>query len=413
MSESGRHAVGRAWLLYRALPALVAVAGGAAIAAATMTTLVARVVVTPPRKRSDDTRILAVDLDGATITLSRTADTSLPGRYGLWTDRDTGHLKLGEIVSSTPTTVTRHLDGIDLGQPERAAGGRFSGWYHVTPDDIDLPWRSVEVETELGAAPAWLIPAASDPAVDTAAVDPVGDTAAIGRGRWAILVHGRGVSRAEALRAVPVLHGRGFTCLVVSWRNDGDAPPSPDGRYGLGATEWNDVDAALGFARDHGARDVVLVGWSMGGAISLQAARNSPHAPLIRGIVLESPVVAWAPTLDFQAQGMRIPPAIRRASVALLSTPSLAAIAGQSTAVDFASLDFVERASEITVPILLMHSDDDGFVPIEASEALARARPDIVDFHRWTDARHAKLWNFDPERFDREIGEWVDRILPA
>ena len=44
----------------------------------------------------------------------------------------------------------------------------------------------------------------------------------------------------------------GITSLVVSYRNDGEAPRSRAGTYTLGATEWRDVDAAVGFARRRG-----------------------------------------------------------------------------------------------------------------------------------------------------------------
>ena len=78
---------------------------------------------------------------------------------------------------------------------------------------------------------------------------------------------------------------------VVSQRRRGSAQPHR--HYALGATEWRDVDAAVGFARRRGAKRVVLMGWSMGGAIALQVALNSAHRHLIGGLILESPVIDW------------------------------------------------------------------------------------------------------------------------
>ena len=74
----------------------------------------------------------------------------------------------------------------------------------------------------------------------------------------------------------------GITSLVVSYRNDGEAPRSRAGTYALGATEWRDVDAAVGFARRRGAKRIVLMGWSMGGAIALQLSLNSAHRDVDR-----------------------------------------------------------------------------------------------------------------------------------
>lgn len=362
---------------------------------ALMALRVARLVVTPPRSRADDVPILAVDARARTVTLGRTADSATPGRYGLWFSRDAGHARLGQIATETESTVTRELVGVDFGELLPGARGRFSGWFFLTPRDLGVDHESVSLVTTLGPAPAWVI---------LAEPDELGTVPTM----WAVLVHGRGVTRSEALRCVSVFREAGYNCVLVSWRNDGDAPASDDRRYALGATEWLDVEAGIRYARDErGATDVVLVGFSMGGAAVLQAVANSELSTIVRGIVLESPVVDWAPTLLYQARAMRVPRLVQRAAIALLGSRRAHRVTGLRAAIDFRMLDFVLRSDELTVPILLMHSDDDGYVPPTASRALALARPDIVTFHRWTGARHARLWNYDPVRFTGQIGRWL------
>lgn len=139
----------------------------------------------------------------------------------------------------------------------------------------------------------------------------------------------------------------------------------------------------------------------------MQAAANSELAALVRGIVLESPVVDWAPTLLFQARVLRVPRLVQRAAISLLGSRRAHRITGLRTAIDFRMLDFVLRSDELTVPVLLMHSDDDGYVPPTASRALGSARPDTVTFHPWRGARHARLWNYDPVQFTAQIGQWL------
>lgn len=129
----------------------------------------------------------------------------------------------------------------------------------------------MNIETELGPAPAWRI--------DAKKASP----------RWAIHVHGRGVQRPEAIRGVPPFREAGYTNLVVSYRNDGDAPDAPGKQYSLGDTEWRDVDSAISYARANGATSIVLFGWSMGGATVLQTLLRSQQASVIRGLVLDSP----------------------------------------------------------------------------------------------------------------------------
>jgi hypothetical protein len=57
-----------------------------------------------------------------------------------------------------------------------------------------------------------------------------------------------------------------------------------------------------------------------------------------------------------------------------------------------------------------MHSDDDGFIPSTASRALAEARPDIVTFESFSGARHTKLWNYDPPRWNAAIAGWLSSV---
>lgn len=375
-----------------------ALASVVAISLAALTVLVARIAVTPPRTAAERVRILSSDPVGRTVTLDRSPDALVPGRYGLWFSGDTGHARLGDVVSSTPVSVTRAVLGIDFGDLATARRGRYGGWFHLSPHDLGFAWESVSVPTGIGPAPAWLVRAPSESG--SAAVTA-------GTGRWVIQVHGRGVTRAEGLRAVPAFRAAGYHSLLISWRNDGNAPASPDRRYGLGGTEWLDVDAAIRFATNNGATDIVLMGWSMGGATVLQTVANSAVAGVVRGIVLESPVVDWVPTLSFQASERRVPPGVSRAALSLLGSPRAHRLTGQDAPIDLKTLDFVLRGDELRVPVLLLHSSDDGFVPEVASAALAAARPDIVTYHRWSVARHAKLWNLDPERFDRQITDWL------
>jgi alpha-beta hydrolase superfamily lysophospholipase len=363
------------------------------IAAATTTAVVARIVVVPPKRRTEDIRVLGYRKD--TITLSSTADTRLPGSYSFWFSGATGHLRLGQILSETPGMVTRELLGVDMGDIDDAERGYLGGWIFLSPEDLDYEYENVTIRTPLGPAPAWLVPASE------------------ASSKWALVVHGRGVRRAEGLRAVEAFHKAGYTVLLVSYRNDGDAPSSLDGRYALGDTEWEDVDAAIEWAIGRGAKDIVLMGWSMGGATVLQAATRSEHADVIRGLVLESPVIDWVTTLDYQGGERGLPGPVRRAVYRVISARAGRWITGQSQPIDLSRLDFVRRADELHVPILLMHSADDGFVPVTASRALAKARPDIVTYEEFTVARHTKLWNYDAGRFTSAITGWLSRLPDA
>ncbi|MEQ1735720.1 MAG: alpha/beta fold hydrolase, partial [Rhodoglobus sp.] len=258
--------------------------------------------------------------------------------------------------------------------------------------ELGFEFSEVPVATELGPAPGWLIPAADE------------------SDRWAIQVHGRAVSRPETLRSVPVFRGEGFTSLLISYRNDGDAPPSADHRYSLGDTEWRDVEAAMQFAIERGARELVLMGWSMGGATVLQALTRSSNADRVIGVVLDSPVVDWVTALEHQGEINRLPPVLGVIALRVLSSRWAGILTGRSEPIDLRRLDFVTRANELATPILLLHSADDDYIPITASAALAAARPDIVTFERFTTAGHVRMWNYDSERWDSAIRRWLKSL---
>ncbi|WP_159500770.1 S9 family peptidase [Microbacterium sp. 18062] len=371
--------------------ALVGLAAATALTSAALGAVairVARQVVTPAVRRAD-TRILALDPASQTVTLERNDDTTLPGRYGLFTRGTEDYVKLGSVLAENDGGVKRKLL-THVGHDARlSAEAAFSGWYYDRPEQLQLPFSSQLIGSAVGPCPAWLFPAGTETDV------------------WCIQVHGRGTTRAECLRAVPLMHGLGISTLVVSYRNDGEAPRSRTGTYGLGATEWRDVDAAIGFARRAGARRIVLMGWSMGGAVVLQLALSSAHRDIIAGIVLDSPVVDWRVVLDYQARTLNLPRSVTNIAISALESDWGTAFTRTGRPIPFDRLDVVARAGELRHPILILHSDDDGFVPSDASHDLAVARPDLVELEVFEVARHTKLWNYDEQRWTARIREWL------
>jgi alpha-beta hydrolase superfamily lysophospholipase len=372
---------------------ILALGGAVMAAAAVISVIVARTVIIPPSRRKDDIEILSLDLPNKRVVLSSTPDSRVPGEYSFWFSGDSGHARVGDIIEMDARSVTRSVEPADFGDLEAAHHGRFNGWFYLSPADLGLPFDELQIGTPLGDAPAWLVPAP----------DPTSN-------RWMIGVHGRGVRRQEALRGIIPFRAAGFTSLIVSYRNDGDAPRSDDYRYALGDREWLDVEAAMRYAVAHGAEEIVLMGWSMGGATVLQALTRSTYGDKVVGVVLESPVVDWIATLDFQVELRKLPSAIRYGVLSLFKYRWGGIFTGLAEPLDLERLDFVTRAQELDRPVLILHSDDDGFVPSTASRALAIARPDIVSYEAFDVARHTKLWNYDREKWEGAIRRWITTL---
>ena len=65
-------------------------------------------------------------------------------------------------------------------------------------------------------------------------------------------------------------------------------------------------------AVQRGAREILLVGWSMGGAIVLQTLSRSWLADHVTHVVLDAPVIDWADVHRPPRAGQRHPGADRR-----------------------------------------------------------------------------------------------------
>ncbi|WP_416377119.1 alpha/beta hydrolase family protein [Arthrobacter sp. CDRTa11] len=374
-----------------------AVAGLLATGSSALALYFARRVITPARQRIANQEVLAVirEGQGQQIIVAANEDTTVEGAYGLFFDGGKGHARIGRIVSYSPAerTVLREVEAVYSGDINTAHRGWWSGAVYPDPAAVGLPAEDVLIEVEGGQAPAWLVRAA-------------------GKSRtWAIMVHGRGATRQEALRAVGPALELGLTSLVVSYRNDGLAPSADDGRYGLGSTEWRDVEAGIEYALANGAEEIVLFGWSMGGAICLQTADLSRFRHLIRALVLDAPVIDWVNVLAHHAAMNRIPSLVGRYGQLMLGHPLGRRLTGLAAPVDLKAMDWVSRAVELRTPTLILHSVDDEYVPYGPSAMLAERNPEMVTFETFNRARHTKEWNVDPERWERLVKAWLRQQL--
>ncbi|WP_238348590.1 alpha/beta hydrolase [Ornithinimicrobium pratense] len=385
--------------LGRAAVAGITAAAGAAVGGAVSmgtATYFAHRIITPEHEKKDDTTILAVDEDAGTVTFRPTPWTTAPGRYGLWLDRGAGHARVGQVLEEDrqvkPPTVTRELLGVDQGEiaPGPARWNKY--FFFGTPGSaVGLDYEDVVVTSDIGDLAAWRVP-------------PQEGT---DNGDWAILVHGRSAMREETLRAVPVLHRLGYTTLIPMYRNDIGAPASSDGRYSLGMAEWRDVDAALRYALAHGAKRLVLIGWSMGGAIVLQALNRSDVAHRVHRVVLNGPVIDWGNVLAHQADLYFIPRPIDHLARGLLRSRLSRHVLGIAEPVDVAATNWVDRADEVTHRIFIIHSATDETVPYGPSQNLARRRPGLVHTFVWPRARHCQEWNTNPSLWDDLVASFL------
>ncbi|GGY82158.1 alpha/beta hydrolase [Streptomyces olivaceoviridis] len=319
------------------------------------------------------------------ITLTRDLAALRPGTYGLAGDGT--HAVVGPVLEAaqhTADTVVRRL--------ERVTHGTFAPGDAVwlTPNlyvgdpgtALGLDHADVAVPGELGALPAWFVPGRRD--------------------TWVIAVHGLGTTREHAMNVMGFLHGRRLPVLALAYRGDLGAPRPPDGLNHLGDTEWRDVEAAILHAVRHGARRVVLLGWSTGATMALRAAEHSAVRDRIAGLVLDSPVLSWEATLRALARARHTPqPLLPLAVRAAQGRAGLHADRVAETA----------DPDRLRVPTLIIHGPDDRVAPWEFSRRLARRRTDLVALHTVAHAPHAAMWNADPEEYEERLRRFLTPLM--
>src|SRR5262245_24715202 len=312
----------------------------------------------------------------STITLRSTPKAR---RVGWWAiEWPGGFGKIGPLLSVESDRVLTRFRVVAGAPPESTA--RLAGFVpDADPHNwLGLSYENVAIPARIGRLPAWKIPGR----------DSV----------WALFVHGRAATRAEVLRMLPAYRTLGLPCLLLSYRNDAGAPVVEGGQFRIGATEWEDLEAGVRFARAQGAKGVVVVGCSMGGGIVAQYLRRSADTTFTRAAVLDAPALDWNAVLAQAGRQRHVPWPV----VALGKW-----IASKRSGLDWSQLDQARHAGDFSTPMLILHGEADDIVPFTVSRTFAQARPDLVRLHTFPVAGPVESANADPIGYVETISSWL------
>jgi pimeloyl-ACP methyl ester carboxylesterase len=218
--------------------------------------------------------------------------------------------------------------------------------------------------------------------------------------RAVILVHGLEGNKAgeQVLRTASVYSGAGYGVLMFDLRGHGE---SQGERTTLGYQEVRDVRGTLSWLREEQGfepGEVVLHGWSMGGATVLRAAPG-------RGVaaVVEESGYADLPLLlrDRLPESSGLPsffnPGIFLMAKLFLDLDPWA-VRPQEDA---------SRLSEEAVPLLIIHSTDDEVVPFEHAEMLAASYPEA---ELWEIEGYGHVGAYSHPGYRQRLLEFLERV---
>ena len=296
-----------------------------------------------------------------------------------------GELKIGERVSSSSLLKIENGKYSILGTNDYE-GIDESGKY--TPKSVsDTDYEYIEYESDLGMFPAYLT--------------SEGETGVV------IFVHGfRGAFERDftAMLRAPDFENLGYRSMIISYRNDANAPKDPSGLYQYGVTEWIDLDNAIKYVEQNINPDrIVLWGTSGGGGPVTSWLQNNPDSKRVDGIIFEAPVISFWESVEVNGKA-------RYPFIPELFFPYIKLFTEIRYGVDFDTMDFRDALVMSEVPVLLFHGDDDEWVPVDMSDYIAENRRTNFTYIRMSNVGHVTSWNADPVRYIFEIEKFLKSL---
>lgn len=218
----------------------------------------------------------------------------------------------------------------------------------------------------------------------------------------ALCFHGwRGTPSRDFSGAAMMLLEAGWRVLLVEQRSQGR---SEGHCMTFGSKERLDCLSWSRWAAEHfGAESrILLFGVSMGAATVLLASALDLPAQ-VRGIVADCPFSNGRDILVRVASDAGVPKSVA-GHLAFLTT----ALWGRFRLKD---ADVREAVKHTRVPILLIHGEDDDFVPPEMSAQILSYNPTMIERHTFPGASHGISFVIDPERYKKLVSDFAARVL--
>jgi dipeptidyl aminopeptidase/acylaminoacyl peptidase len=220
-----------------------------------------------------------------------------------------------------------------------------------------------------------------------------------------VLLHGKASTRHGMLRNAMAMWPRGCDLLLYDARNHGQSDRAP---VTFGVHEKLDTLAAvnvLAQASRLPRSRIGLFGSSLGASVALQAGVIDP------GLAF---VIADTPFADFRRAVQREGVMLYGPAAALV-TPAAVALAGWRGAFDPDAVSPIRQASQLQLPVLLLHARSDRRVPWQDSQELfdrlTTPRAELR-VQAWASG-HCQAEIDDLGRYRAEIDGFLDRQVPG
>lgn len=217
----------------------------------------------------------------------------------------------------------------------------------------------------------------------------------------AVLSHGYASCRETMFPYLKMLRDAGFSALLYDFRAHGWS-----GGKGIsfGLNEREDLRAAIEAAVERGrGLPLVLVGESMGAAVSLMVAADDPR---VRAVLadcpfarLDDPIACRLKTIFGDALGERLHLPTRDRGAQLIGAPPETIAPEESVA------RIVPR------PLMVVHGEADQLIPVSHAHRLQRAAGGALRLWTVPKAVHARSVHTQPEEYARRVQAFLEDVL--
>lgn len=192
----------------------------------------------------------------------------------------------------------------------------------------------------------------------------------------------------------------GHNTLVVEQRALGES----GGRtITFGVKERLDCLAWANYAAQRWANtDIILSGVSMG-ATTVIMASGLELPRQVRGIIADCPFASPERIIAKVCRDMKLPPA--------LAMPFIRLGARIFGGFSLKAADAADAVKQTKLPVLILHGEEDLFVPCEMSAEIARANPAMVRRFTFPGAGHGLSYLVDAEKYEKATKEFVAECL--
>ncbi len=236
-----------------------------------------------------------------------------------------------------------------------------------TPASVGLAYEEVRLTVQGDVVHGWFIAAAKADA-------PV-----------VLYLHGNGSNVGDLVERMRQFYDWGYGVLLIDYRG-----------YGLSSNKfpnerrvYEDAEAAwqyLTAERGIDARDVVIYGRSIGGAIAIELASHHPDAA---GVITEGTFTAMREMVNHSHPLL---PWITPVNLILTQR-----------------FDSVKKARSLQTPVLLMHGTADETVPAHMSQILYDVLPGEKELVKIEGGSHNDLPYVEGSRYEESIRRFVER----